>query len=160
MSHSSSPSGRRGNRRPSGGRFLLAGLVLATAIGGGVAWSATLRGDSPASSSPTAIASTALPTPAPTTPPPLTPAQQLLATSSDPSACAVSFVGDGISLPPILETTNQRFLHLPIPRAEGLVFAGWYSTEAAASARDVAQRVNGAAVVACDESREATVYAS
>ncbi len=105
------------------------GVVHATAGAGG---------------SPTSAEAT--PTPTQT---PRTAAQQLLATTTDPDACAVSFDGDGIAEAPQLQTQGRLYAYLPIPTRAGEVFAGWYATAAAAAAYDIPNRVNGADVVAC-----------
>jgi peptidoglycan/xylan/chitin deacetylase (PgdA/CDA1 family) len=102
------------------------------------------------------VTSTPTPTPTPT---PLSATQALLATSADPAACAVSFVGEGITDAPQLQTEGTLYAHLPIPRRDGAVFAGWYATPADAAAYTVAARINGADVVACTE-REITVHAA
>lgn len=96
----------------------------------------------------------------PSAPPP-TPADaaaQLLATSTDPAACAVEFDGDGISLDPQLQTEGTRYAALPIPRADGRVFAGWYATAADAAAANSPARINGSKAVACTD-RRTTLYA-
>ena len=117
------------------------------------------------------VGATAFPAPAPTaaipaqsstppaSPPPISAAQKLLLTSADPSACAVSFAGDAAPGDPALETSGQRFAHLPIPTADGYVFAGWYPTAEAATAIDTASRINGADLVACNARRELTLHA-
>lgn len=87
------------------------------------------------------------------TPTPLTPEEQLLATTDDPAACAVSFVGDGIADPPILQTQGALFSSLPIPAREGLVFAGWYATPEDAAAFAIPGRVNGSEPVVCVDQR-------
>jgi hypothetical protein len=96
------------------------------------------------------------PTPTPT---PLTAAEQLLATTADPLACAVSFAGDGIAIDPQLQTQDQLYHALPIPSADGRVFAGWFPDAASASAPTIAARVNGADLVTCT-ARERTLYAA
>ena len=83
--------------------------------------------------------------------PPLTPAEQLLKTTDDPLACAVTFTGEGITDAPQLQQQDGLYQRLPIPDRDGLVFAGWYPDDAAAAAFDAAQRVNGADVVTCDD---------
>ncbi|MGB4779167.1 polysaccharide deacetylase family protein [Microbacterium sp.] len=100
----------------------------------------------------------AIPTPAPT---PLTPAEQLLADNADVAgACAVTFSLDGTTLDPQLQIQDRLYDHLPIPRAEGRAFAGWYvdagaaaaaSADPAANAGDPATRVNGSDLVACPD---------
>ncbi|MFV0319830.1 MAG: xylanase [Microbacterium sp.] len=93
---------------------------------------------------------TATPTPTPT---PLTPEEQLLASTTDPLACAVSFEGPGLSVDPVLVTEEQRFPALPIPQAEGQVFSGWYATAADAEARSTPARVNGSRLADCTDRR-------
>jgi len=105
-----------------------------------------------------AAESTSAPTPTPTpTPTPLTAAEELLLTTDDPNACAVSFAGDGIDLAPMLQTVGQRYAALPIPDLAGSVFAGWYTSPADASSFAVPARVNGADLVSCTD-RELTLY--
>ncbi|WP_307380956.1 polysaccharide deacetylase family protein [Microbacterium sp. W4I20] len=82
---------------------------------------------------------------------PLTPAQQLVADADDPLACAVTFVGEEAPVEPVLQWQNALYQGLPIPVAEGRVFAGWYSTQAAAGSFDPAARVNGADPVVCED---------
>jgi len=95
---------------------------------------------------------TSSPTPTPT-PTPLTPEEQLLATSADPAACAVSFAGDGVTDAPQLQTQGALYTGLPIPSRDGLVFAGWYATPADAAALAIPGRVNGSELVACTDRR-------
>ncbi|MDQ4215230.1 xylanase [Microbacterium capsulatum] len=96
-------------------------------------------------------------TPTPTLTP-LTPAQALLKTAADPArACAVSFQGDGITLPPMLQTDGALFTGLPIPERAGSVFAGWYPTPAAAQTQT--DRVNGSQLTTCTD-HERTLYAA
>lgn len=102
------------------------------------------------------------PSESPTTSPsasPLTAAQQLLATTDDPNACAVSFTGDGVADAPQLQTQGALYAGLPIPSREGMVFAGWYADPAAAAAFATASRVNGAELVACTD-RQITLHGS
>lgn len=137
----------------------MAGVVAVAIVGltawGGIALARTLTGGGDAVPPPVAR-STATPTPTPT-PTPLTPAEQLLAQTDDPAACAVSFAGDGIDAPPVLETGGTLYAHLPIPQRDGAVFAGWYPTPEDAAAVPIPQRVNGADLVACDD-RQRTLY--
>ena len=103
--------------------------------------------------------------PATTTPPPApasddqTPAQQLLASTDDPEACAVSFQGDAVVDAPMLQTQGQLFSGLPVPQRDGFVFAGWYATPEDAAAFAIPSRVNGSEPVACTD-QETTLYAS
>ena len=80
---------------------------------------------------------------------PLTAAQQIVADADDPLACAVSFIGDGAPLDPMLQWQNALYAGLPIPAQDGRVFAGWYASEADAAAFTVAERINGADPVVC-----------
>ncbi len=100
------------------------------------------------------------------TPTPLSVVEQLLADAADPTACAVSFVIDGATLDPQLQTQHTLYRVLPIPRAEGRVFAGWYanadsaaaaSANAAANAGSPATRVNGSKLVSCS-AQQTTLY--
>ncbi|MGC5172266.1 polysaccharide deacetylase family protein [Microbacterium sp. DT81.1] len=106
----------------------------------------------PASSTPTG----SKPTP---TPEPLTPGQQLLADAADPAACAVTFAGEGIADPPVLEHLGILYAHLPIPQRDGAVFAGWYPTPEDAAAYTDAARINGADMVACTD-QQITLHGS
>ncbi|WP_240640532.1 polysaccharide deacetylase family protein [Microbacterium sp. 10M-3C3] len=101
------------------------------------------------------------PSPSPSTPSPtpLTPEEQLLATTADPNACAVSFTGEGIALPPQLQTQGVLYTGLPIPRADGRVFAGWYATAADAAVYAIPGRVNGARLAECVD-RRVTLHAA
>ncbi len=73
------------------------------------------------------------------------------------SACAVSFVADGVSAPPQLQQQGERFAPLPVPTASDRVFAGWYADPQSAAAREVAHRINGARLAACTD-RRLTLY--
>ncbi len=133
----------------------LAGLAAVAAVttvlftvGGAPASSGEAEGPAPAS--------TPGPTPTPAAAP-STPAEQLLAEADNPLACAVSFVGEGIDLPPSLQYATTLYLALPIPARDGLVFAGWYPTEADAAALTATSRINGADMVAC-EGQQSTLY--
>ncbi|KAA9089440.1 polysaccharide deacetylase family protein [Microbacterium radiodurans] len=110
----------------------------------------------PAAGDETPAVTTPTPTPDPT---PLTPAQQLLAGTTDPAACAVSFAGEGIDLAPLLESQGSLYASLPIPTRDGEVFAGWYATPDDAAARAIPGRINGADAVACD-AQQRTLYGS
>ena len=79
----------------------------------------------------------------------LTPVEQLLADADDPLACAVTFSGEGAPDDPMLQRQDGLFDALPIPLAEGRVFAGWYSTAEDAAAARTPARVNGADRVVC-----------
>ncbi|PCE15944.1 xylanase [Microbacterium sp. SZ1] len=80
---------------------------------------------------------------------PLTPAQQLVAEADDPLACAVTFLGEGAPVDPMLQWQNALYAGLPIPAQDGRVFAGWYPTAADAAALVTPARVNGADPVVC-----------
>jgi hypothetical protein len=115
-------------------------------VGGGAAAFVLLNRDAAAS----APAETETPRAEETPPPkPLTPAEQLLADADNPLACAVSFSGEGVPADPQLQWQNGLYVALPIPAAEGKVFAGWYPTAADAAALTVETRVNGADPVVC-----------
>jgi len=103
-----------------------------------------------------AATSTPAVTPTPT-PTPLTPEEQLLATASDPAACAVSFRADGVADAPQLQTQGALYAGLPIPSRDGLVFAGWYATAADAASLAIPGRVNGSEPVVCTD-RRVTLY--
>lgn len=104
-----------------------------------------------------AVAGTQKPTPKPT---PLTPMQQLLKSAADPAkACAVSFAGDGITQPPMLQTEGVLYTGLPIPERAGAVFAGWYPTPEAAQAQVQTDRVNGSQLAACTD-HQLTLHAA
>ncbi|MGX9347470.1 polysaccharide deacetylase family protein [Microbacterium sp. KNMS] len=87
-------------------------------------------------------------------------AAALLEEAGDPAACAVTFAGEGIALDPVLATEGAHVAELPLPEREGAVFAGWYLDAEAAAALDVAQRVNIADVVSCDEDRRLPLHAA
>ncbi|KAA9106493.1 xylanase [Microbacterium rhizomatis] len=115
-------------------------------------------------SNPIDPAANAVPTSTPTqgpapTPPPLSPAEKLLAQTSDPAVCAVTFRGDGVTDPPVLESQGTLYQHLPIPSRAGMVFAGWYSTPQDAASFTASARVNGAHAVTCVD-REITLTAA
>lgn len=122
---------------------LVIAVVAVTAV-------ALIRAQSPAAP---AAEGTPAPTVSTPTPTPLTAAQQLLATSDDPNACAVSFSGVGIADAPQLQSQGALYAYLPIPAREGAVFAGWYATPEDAAAYTVGARVNGADVVACTDAQ-------
>jgi hypothetical protein len=103
-----------------------------------------------ASPSPTPESPSPSPTPEPT---PLTASEALLATTADPEACAVDFAGDGFTLDPVLQTQGALYAGLPIPRAEGRVFAGWYASAADAATLAIGGRVNGSEPVTCVDRR-------
>jgi len=104
-----------------------------------------------------AAGTTGTPTPKPT---PLSPVQALLKTAADPAkACAVSFAGDGIDHPPMLQTEGVLFTGLPIPERTGSVFAGWYPTPEAAQAQTQTDRVNGSQLATCTD-HQRTLHAA
>ncbi|MDD7961110.1 polysaccharide deacetylase family protein [Microbacterium thalli] len=149
---------RRRTRRAVGIGVAIAAVTAVGAVAGWFAVDAMLRADAAERSA--ASGSTPTPTGTPTpSPTPLTPAQQLLAGSTDPNTCAVSFAGDGVDIPPVLETQGQLYTALPIPARDGQVFAGWYATTDDAAALSIPGRMNGADAVACD-ARERTVHAA
>jgi hypothetical protein len=134
--------------------------VLIVAVVATVTLIAVNRGGSSAADP----ASTAAPDPGATpaateAPAPLTPAEELLATTDDPNACAVSFTGEGIADAPLLQTQGTLYHGLPIPARDGLIFAGWYATEADAAAFAIPGRVNGSELVACVD-RQLLLYGS
>ena len=136
---------RRASRRVRRRRTISAAIAVAL-IGVGVAAVAWTRVP-PSSPEVAETTASATPTPTPTPSPtatPLTPAQSLLASSSDPNTCAVSFAGDGITLDPQLQAQGARYQNLPIPHAEGRVFAGWYEAASDATALTQSARRNGA----------------
>ncbi|MDQ1138099.1 hypothetical protein QE410_002898 [Microbacterium sp. SORGH_AS 1204] len=153
---------RAEHRRRTSRRVRLRRTIVATAavvlITGGVAAFALTRPASPApvADPDTSIEPVASPTPTPT---PSSPAEKLLATTTDPKACAVSFTGDGITLDPQLQTQDVRYDKLPLPRADGRVFAGWYPTAADAASLNAVERINGADLVTCTD-RERTLHAA
>ncbi len=150
------PASRR--RPPVWVRVSAVAAIVLVVVGGIIA-AITLAGrasPAPVAASTPFATPTASPTPSQT---PLTPVEQLLNSSADPNACAVSFAGDGIADQPELETQGTLYQHLPIPQRDGLVFAGWYATPDAAAAFDVPQRINGADAVACTD-RQVTLHGS
>lgn len=150
---------RRATRRMRLRRTIAATVAIAL-VAGGVTVFAVVRGSStpPVADVETTPSPTPSETPTPT-PTPLTPEQALLSTTADPKACAVSFAGDGIALDPQLQTQDVRYEKLPLPRAEGRVFAGWYDSAANASALSLPARINGADLVTCTD-RERTLHAA
>lgn len=135
-------------------RVRLAGAVLAFGLLGGALAACAATPTDAATTAPPAVT----PTPTQT---PLTAAEQLLADSAGvEGACAVSFTIDGAALDPQLQIQDRLYDHLPIPRAEGQAFAGWYadaataaaaSADPAAGAGNPATRVNGSDLVACTD---------
>lgn len=149
-------------RRPSPAvirrRRLVVGLIAVLAIAlAAVLTTIAVRAFSGGDPKAAAAGTTATPTPTST---PLTPAQQLLKTAADPAtACAVSFSGEGITQPPMLQTEGVLYTGLPIPEKAGAVFAGWYPTPEAAQAQVQTDRVNGSQLTACTD-HERTLYAA
>lgn len=143
----------RTHPRRTRGAVLIAALIV-LAMGTGALVFASLSRTTAAASAPAPSSPAPSPTPSPT---PLSPAQALLATTDDPNACVVTFAGDGIVEAPQLQTQGALYSGLPIPRAEGRVFAGWYASEADAAAFAIAGRVNGAELVACTD-QEITLH--
>jgi hypothetical protein len=163
LSPAGSGSPRRFSRRrgPSRGIIaivsilvVIAGATIASMATGLTALQETPTGAAP-SSTPTRTP-VATPTPSAT---PLTPTETLLATTQDPAACAVSFTGDGVADPPMLQTQGTLYAALPIPAREGLVFAGWYASAPDAASFRIAGRVNGSEPVTC-VAREQTLHAA
>lgn len=131
----------------------IAGAVVLLAVAGGtVAAIGLARAGADGESGPQTDAGAPAPagSPAPT---PLTAEEQLLATTTDPAACAVSFAGEGISDAPVLQTQGTLYTSLPIPTRGNEVFAGWYSTAEDASALAIPGRINGSEHVACTDRR-------
>jgi len=147
---------RRARHPRRRGRYVVATIVVAVAlVVAAVVTIAIVRSyaaDAPVAAP--AITATTAPTPTPT---PLTPAEALLATTTDPAACAVSFAGDQIVDAPQLQTQGVLYRSLPIPQRDGAVFAGWYATPEDAAAFTVGARINGADLAACTD-REVTLY--
>ncbi|QIG38793.1 polysaccharide deacetylase family protein [Microbacterium sp. 4R-513] len=150
---------RRPSKRVRRRRFLAVLIAILVVIGGTAAAitaiALTRTTDASAAPSPTPTA-TPVPTPTPT---PLTPSEQLLASTQDPNACAVSFEGDGISDAPQLQTQGALYSALPIPSRDGSVFAGWYATPADAASFNIPARINGSELVACTQ-QQITLYGS
>lgn len=151
---------RSGSTRSHRRRRVLITVTIAVVAVVVTAWITTVAltqpGDPPASVSAAQPVAADTPTPTPT---PLSAAAQLLATTPDANACAVSFEGDDIALPPQLQTQGALYAGLPIPRASGRVFAGWYATAADAAALAMPARINGARLVSCTD-RETTLHAA
>ncbi|MGN6218128.1 MAG: polysaccharide deacetylase family protein [Microbacterium sp.] len=151
MSSRGSAAPRRRRRRVFAGVAIA--VVVVAAVAGTIGAIAMARAG--AGAAPAAVST---PTPSPTpTPTPLTPEEQLLATATDPAACAVSFTGDGVTDAPQLQTQGGLYAGLPIPARDGLVFAGWYATPADAAALSIPGRVNGSEPVVCVD-RRVTLY--
>lgn len=150
----SAEPGRRSpaHARPRHGVIVWAAVVAAALAALIVGTVATIGLTDPDAAAP-ALAS---PTPPPP-PPPLSATQQMLIDSGDPTTCAVSFEGADLDVAPILQHEGQLYAGLPIPAREGSVFAGWYASPAGAESLDIADRVNGSELVACEE-RERTLY--
>ena len=148
-------SGRRTSSRRRRAAAVAA-IAAAVVVAGGVAVATGLIPSLTASSSPppTAPPTTATPTPTETR---LTAAEQLLATTTDPNACAVSFDLDGTPLDPVLVAEGRLYGGLPIPRRDGAVFAGWYATATDAAGYATPARINGADLATCTD-RQQTVY--
>jgi hypothetical protein len=125
-------------------------VVLAGAVATITAFAVQARHAPPAAEAEASHPPSATPTPTPT---PLTPEEELLAGTADPSACAVSFTGDGIADAPMLQRQGTLYEGLPIPARDGQVFAGWYATAEDAAAYAVAGRVNGSEMVVCTDQR-------
>ncbi|MDF2920083.1 MAG: putative xylanase/chitin deacetylase, partial [Microbacterium sp.] len=146
---------RRTTRRTRLRRTLAATTAIVLIAGGVTAFALTRGASTPTADGTTAPSVEDTPTPTPT---PKTASEQLLATTTDPKACAVSFAGDGIALAPQLQTQDTLYAALPLPQADGRVFAGWYETAADAAAMTLPARVNGSDVVTCT-AQEKTLHA-
>lgn len=162
-----SSTGSPPTRRPWGPRdrrralFAVLGVfgVLAVAVTASAVIALIRAQDAPAAAAPTPTISATPTSPATPTPTPLTPSDALLATTQDPAACAVTFSGEGIADPPMLQTQGALYTALPIPARDGLVFAGWYLTAADAASFSVPERMNGSQRVVC-AAHERTLYAA
>lgn len=146
-------------RRRLGAPSIATVAVIGVVVGLAGAMAALGSGSSSSPQTPAPIGPSATPTagdepPAETAP---TLVQALLAATDDPAACVVSFEGEEVDLPPILQSEGSLFDRLPIPQRDGLVFAGWYATPADAAAYAVPARMNGSREVACTE-RQLTLY--
>ena len=147
--------GRPARRRRARVLAVVAGVVAAVAVIGGTAAAIGFaRAGAPDQERDASPAATSGPsaTPSPTATP-LTAEEQLLATTTDPAACVVSFTGDGVVDAPMLQTEGALYTGLPIPARDGLVFAGWYATPADAASLAIPGRVNGSEPVACVDRR-------
>ncbi len=142
------PAARR--RRPPRWFAVTAAAIAFVAVFGGVGmaiWFAASNANTPAAAASASRTPSATPTPTPT---PLTPQEELLAQANDPAACVVTFTGEAVeSAAPMLQTQGVLYAGLPIPEADGRVFAGWYASEADAAALAISGRVNGADLVTC-----------
>ncbi|WP_050901755.1 polysaccharide deacetylase family protein [Microbacterium testaceum] len=146
---------RRATRRVRLRRTIVATLAIVVIAGGVTAFALTRGTASPTAEETSAPVVEDTPTPTPT---PKTASEQLLASTTDPKACAVSFSGEGIALAPQLQTQDALYAALPLPQTDGRVFAGWYETAADAAAMTLPARVNGADLVSCT-AQEKTLYA-
>ena len=141
---------RRVSRRVRRNRAVAVLIAAVLVIGGVTVAIATAVGNRAARDAATAADGTA---PVPQSEQAGTPADQLLAQSDDPNACAVTFVVDGAEQAPMLQTQGALYAGLPIPARDGLVFAGWYATEADAAGFTIPGRVNGSELVSCVDRR-------
>lgn len=146
---------RRATRRVRLRRTIVAAAAMVVVVGGVTAFALTRGAPDPTADATSSPVVEDTPTPTPT---PKTASEQLLASTTDPKACAVSFSGDGIALAPQLQTQDALYAALPLPQADGRVFAGWYDTAADAAAMTLPARVNGADLVSCT-AQEKTLYA-
>ena len=145
------PSARVRRRRLFAG---VAGAVVVLAVvGGTIAAVSFTRAGAEARATQAAAPPTAPSPEATPEPTPLTPEHELLATTSDPAACVVSFTGEGVADAPMLQTQGALYADLPIPAREGLVFAGWYANPEDAAALAIPGRINGSDTVACTDRR-------
>ncbi|WP_426323161.1 polysaccharide deacetylase family protein [Microbacterium sp. E-13] len=131
----------------------IAGAVVLLAVAGGtVAAIGLARAGADGEGGPQTDGGAPAPAATPT-PTPLTAEEELLAATTDPAACAVSFTGEGISDAPVLESQGTLYTNLPIPTREDEVFAGWYATPEDAAALAIPGRINGSEPVACTDRR-------
>ena len=132
----------------------IAGAVVLLAVVGGtitaIGMARAGADGTPQTAPQTAQTAPTAPAPEPT---PLTPEEELLATTTDPAACVVSFTGDGVADAPMLQSQGALYAGLPIPARDGLVFAGWYATATDAATLAIPARVNGSEPVACTDQR-------
>ena len=137
--------------------FISAAVLVAAIVTTVSVVAATRGGGEDSTAGPTESPATTAPSEAPAEP--KTAAQELLATTDDPNACAVTFAGDAVADAPVLQTQGVLYAGLPIPQRDGYVFAGWYSTPEDAAAFAIPGRINGAEAVACTD-REITLFGS
>lgn len=149
------PSARVRRRRLFAG--VAGAVVVLAAVGGTIAAVSFARAGAEARATQAAAPPTAPSPEATPEPTSLTPEHELLATTSDPAACVVSFTGEGVADAPMLQTQGALYADLPIPAREGLVFAGWYANPEDAAALAIPGRINGSETVVCTD-RRATLH--